>query len=82
MVCLDARTLDEAPDGRMRQVDKLMADGQFAAGVRQSLRLRDDEPVPFRAAREAASAIAVAERLSRLGRPGWEALATDVHGLP
>jgi hypothetical protein len=32
--------------------------------------------------REAASTVAVAERLRRDSRPGWEALATDVHGLP
>jgi hypothetical protein len=35
-----------------------------------------------RRTREAASAVAVAERMRRFERPGWEVLATDVHGLP
>ena len=82
MVCLDDRTAEDAPDARRQQAEELLAREDIAASVRRAARLGEGMPVPFGAAREAASALAVAERLRRFEKPGWEVLATDVHGLP
>jgi hypothetical protein len=82
MVCLDGRTAESAPDGRWQQAREFLAEGDLAATLRRRLALGAAEPVPFRPAREAVSALVVAERLRRFERPGWEVLATDAHGLP
>jgi hypothetical protein len=82
MICLDDRTVAEDVEGRMRQASELLADPALAGRVCQVLGLPDDTVVPFRAAREAASALAVGDRLRRAARPGWAVAATDVYGLP
>jgi hypothetical protein len=66
----------------MHRVPELTADPALTERVRQVLGLADGAVVPFRVAREAASALAVGDRLHRAYRPGWTVVATDVHGLP
>jgi len=82
MICLDDRTVEADADGHLRRAGDLMADTALTGRVRQALGLAEDAAVPYRVAREAASALVVAGRLRLMERPGWEVLATDVHGLP
>lgn len=82
MICLDDRTVEADASGHLRQAGDLMADTALTGRVRQALGLAEGAVVPFRVAREAASALAVAGRLRWMDRPGWDVLATDVHGLP
>lgn len=82
MICLDDRSVESAAAGDLRPVAELIASEELAGRVRQALGLADDAVVPFRVAREAASALVVTDRLRRMDRPGWDVLATDVHGLP